>query len=74
MFDKLRRFFDADVWRDSQRHWDAWLSIIQQRRNAIHAYRHREIGTFDEFADNVVKYYEFLDMLSGQLPPEPGEY
>lgn len=71
MFDHLREFFKAEIWRDSQREWDSWLSSVQQKRNAIHAYRRRDIGSFDEFKANVVKYHEFLDMLAGQLPDEP---
>lgn len=48
--------------------WDAWLSHIQQRRNAIHAYKDRGIGTFDEYFADVRKYWDLLDELEGRVP------
>ena len=71
MFDNLREFFKAEILHEPQRNWDSWLCSIQQRRNAIHAYKHRDIGSFDEFNLNVIRYCEFLEMLAGRLPEEP---
>ncbi|MFH1717036.1 MAG: hypothetical protein ABIF19_06770 [Planctomycetota bacterium] len=67
-FEELRQFYKKKVWTESQRKWDDWLTEIQKRRNAIHAYRNREIGTFDDFFRNLGEYFDFLDELEGQVP------
>lgn len=48
-FEQMRQFFVLHVWLPNDMEWDAWLSRIQIRRNAIHAYRPRDVGTHDEF-------------------------
>jgi hypothetical protein len=67
-FEELRQFYNKNVWRESQRKWDNWLSKIQIRRNAIHAYRNRYIGTFDEFFEDIGRHFDFLEELEGQVP------
>jgi len=54
--------------------WDQWVLHIQQRRNAIHAYKDREIGTFDEFWEDLRQYLEFLNELEGRVPYPNGQY
>jgi hypothetical protein len=66
--DEIRRFFDEHVWTDSQKHWNDWLVEIQHRRNAVHAYKDRNIGTFDEFFTEMATYLDFLLELEGQVP------
>jgi len=41
---------------------------IQQRRNAIHAYKDREIGNHDEFLLDVKTYLKFLRYINERLP------
>ena len=48
--------------------WDEWIELIQRRRNAIHAYRDRDIGNFKEFSKNVRNYLVFLEDINGRLP------
>ena len=64
----LRQFFNEKVWLNEDKDWDAWIHHIQQRRNAIHAYKHRNIGTFDEFFADVRRYFEFLLDINSGLP------
>lgn len=66
----LRQFFlRRNVWMENnESRWDKWVLHIQQRRNAIHAYKDREIGTFDEFWGDLRQYLEFLDELEGRVP------
>lgn len=64
----LRQFFDANsVWIDQCALSD-WVRHIQQRRNAIHFYKDREIGTFTEFDEDLHRYLDFLFDLSGRIP------
>jgi hypothetical protein len=67
-FDQLRQFFNRDVWLPDQRTWDTWLEAVQRRRNAIHAYRDREVGTHGEFVSAIVGFREFAEVLDGQVP------
>jgi hypothetical protein len=67
-FEALRVFFRDRVWNPPQEPWDAWLLCVQSRRNAIHAYRHTEIGTHPEFLAAVVGYHQLAHDLSDQIP------
>jgi hypothetical protein len=46
---------------------------VQQRRNAIHAFKDRDIGSVEEFFDEVRIYLDFLvDVTMGlPYPDEP---
>ena len=48
--------------------WDEWILNIQQKRNAIHAYKDRDLGSYDEFLFCVRKYLELLRILNERLP------
>jgi hypothetical protein len=67
-FEQLRQFFNRDVWLPEQRTWDTWLEAVQHRRNAIHAYRDREVGTHYEFLSAIVGFREFAKVLDAQVP------
>ena len=61
----MRHFFRKRIWGDE---WDVWIQHIQLRRNAIHAYENRDIGTFTEFFDDVRRYLEFIRYINSRLP------
>jgi hypothetical protein len=63
----LRQFFERSVWVASDE-WDTWISVVQQRRNAIHAYKNSELGTLDELESSIRYYSEFLDDLDSRVP------
>jgi len=65
--EELRNFFKRSIWTSSEE-WDAWVLHIQQRRNAIHAYKHRDIGTIEELENDIRKYWQFLNDLDGRVP------
>lgn len=48
--------------------WDEWIRHIQHRRNAIHAFRSRDIGGLKEFRLDVRRYLAFLRYINGRLP------
>jgi hypothetical protein len=59
--EELRHFFKKEpVWATECEDWDQWVGHIQQRRNAIHAYKDRDIGTFEEFRGDVRRYRELI--------------
>jgi len=72
MLDVLREFFRNEIWiGPNKSKWDAWVAHIRDRRNTIHAYRDRDLGTFEEFFEDVRTYLEFLAGMAGRLPPPP---
>jgi hypothetical protein len=69
--ESMRHFFKKRICGDE---WDAWIQHIQQRRNAIHAYKNRDIRTFNDFFDDVRKYLEFLRYVNNRLPYPDEDY
>lgn len=48
--------------------WYDFISAVQVRRNAIHAYKDRDIGNWNEFFDSVDKLCEFTKVIKSHLP------
>jgi hypothetical protein len=46
----------------------ALVGLVQQRRNAIHAFKNKEIGTTEEFEASVRTYLEMLREVNNRLP------
>ena len=63
----LRQFCLGKLW-ERETKWDSWILHIQQRRNAVHAFKNREIGTFEEFYKDLSMYLEFLRYINKRLP------
>ena len=64
--EKLRVIFNkVNLWSDN---WNSYVSKVQQYRNAIHAFKDREIGTFYDFESCVKKYLELIDKFNLDLP------
>ncbi|UST92750.1 hypothetical protein [Pseudomonas siliginis] len=73
----LRVFFSKRIWSPEQT-WDAWILQIQQRRNAIHAFKAKDIGTSDELHAALRTLLLFIRDMNSMLPYpemyEPSEY
>lgn len=63
--EQLRLFFKKKIWNNT---FDGFVLSIQQRRNAIHAFKDRSIGTKDEFISNVRAYLNILRYINLRLP------
>lgn len=74
-FEDLKQFFKKSVWVSGlDDNWDRWLDRIQARRNAIHAYRDRPIGTYGELVEDIRHYLRFLCRVNSTLPyPDGGD-
>jgi hypothetical protein len=69
MLHDLQEFFKSNVWLDNQKaDWDGWIQHIKERRNSIHAFKHREIGTFQEWREDLRKHLMFIRTLDSRLP------
>ncbi|QIK40096.1 hypothetical protein [Pontivivens nitratireducens] len=44
------------------------FQLVQSRRNAIHAYKDRDLGTVNEFRDSVCGYMKFLTYVDLSVP------
>lgn len=64
----LRQFFNKRIWRKGDEDWNAWIQHIQYKRNAIHAYKSRNIGNFNEFLNDIRKYLKFVEYINSRLP------
>jgi hypothetical protein len=75
-FEELIRFYRQHIWVAGQEdEWDGWLTMVRERRNAVHAFNHRELGTWDEYWQAVVRYADFVAGLDLQVPyPEARDY
>jgi hypothetical protein len=72
MLEQLRRFFEKRIWNTGT-DWNPYVSMVQDRRNAIHAYRARNIGTFEEWREALRVHLSFVRDTGGGLP-YPDEY
>lgn len=70
-FERMRQFFNKKFWKKDMPEWDGWVLHIQNRRNAIHAYRNREIGDTKEFLLDLKKLLKFLRIINYTGLPYP---
>lgn len=71
---ELRQFFVRRIW-SPQNSWNPYVEMIQQRRNAVHAFKKREIGTFEEWTDALRLHLSFLREIANGLPyPDEGYF
>ena len=68
-FDNLKDFSTGKLWDDETSDDYIWVDSVQHQRNAIHSFRHRDIGTPQDFLDDVEYFYEFVDNVLSHLPP-----
>jgi hypothetical protein len=69
----LRQFFVRRIWCDGT-DWNPYVQLVQQRRNAIHAFRTRELGTFDEWRECLRKHLAFIQDMNDRLPYPDEDY
>ena len=69
MMNELILFFNKSIWDDTEKEDKSnWLKEVQQKRNAIHAYKDRDIGNFHLFRQHVKTYLLFLLNLLSRVP------
>jgi hypothetical protein len=64
--EKLRNYCKAQKLLDAE--GDALVELVQQRRNAIHAFKDRPIGDGIEFQNAVRSYLALLRTINDRLP------
>ena len=66
-FEKLKQFSRTIIW-ELHDDMDLWVEKIQYRRNAIHAFNDKDIGSRREFIDDINKYCVFVQDILCQFP------
>ena len=73
--ERLRQFYAKYIWKDSQkRDWNDWVGQIRDRRNAIHAYQDRDLGSFSDYKESINYYLHFVLELEDHIPYPDEEY
>jgi hypothetical protein len=72
--ENLRQFFVKRIWCAGT-NWNPYVEMVQQRRNAVHAFKYRDIGTFREWEDALCLHLTFVRDTGGSLPyPDNGRF
>lgn len=68
-FEDLKNFSTGILWDDDKSSDYLWVDSIQHKRNAIHSFTYKDIGTPADFLLDVDRLCEFVDMILNHLPP-----
>ena len=63
----LRVFFKKHIWKPNE-DWDDWILLVQQRRNAIHAFQAKSLGDSAELHQTLQTLLSFVRMINFSLP------
>ncbi len=66
-FEQLKNFSRGRLW-EKDNSWFNWVGDIQNKRNAIHAFNHRDIGNEEDLLIDIRLYYNFILMIDNRLP------
>jgi hypothetical protein len=73
-FLRLCQFFRDHVWDPRGTDgWYSWCDKVRRRRNAVHAYEDRDLGTWDKFHRDIQRYRDLLQELEAGVPDPPDE-
>ena len=68
-FEDLKKFSTGILWDDENSKDYLWVDSIQKKRNAIHSFTYKDIGSPLDFLLDVDYLCEFVDMILNHLPP-----
>jgi len=65
-FEKLKVFIQREKIFDSV--WIEFIQEVQKKRNAIHAYKDRDIGNWHEFYEAIARFRDFSKVMKKNIP------
>ena len=68
-FEDLNDFCAEKLWDSSTSTEFDWVDSVRHKRNAIHSFNYRDIGTPQDFLDDMDHLCEFADNVISHLPP-----
>lgn len=66
VLEEVKTFFKKKQIFDDK--WIKYIEYVQQKRNAIHAFKDRDIGSYGDLRKCVKKYLELLQEINSRLP------
>ena len=66
--DEIKEYKDKEI-LDFE-NFGIWLNNIRCKRNVVHSFAYSEIGSYEDFIEDVIKYNAFLDIIIIEQLPE----
>lgn len=67
-FETLKKFSCEKLWGDEHSKEYLWVDSVQNKRNAIHSFQNRKIGSNQDLLDDIDLLYDFVDNIITHLP------
>lgn len=67
-FYNLQEFCTGKIWPDKSSDDYIWVDSVRNKRNAVHSFTYRDIGSIEDFICDVEYLFEFVDRIINQLP------
>lgn len=68
-FQELQEFSTGVLWDNNEDSMYKWINRVRKSRNAVHAFLYHEIGSNNQFLDDIEELYKFIDNIVMTLPP-----
>lgn len=68
-FEDLKNFSTGKLWDNDKSKEFTWVDSVQHKRNAIHSFKYRDIGTAIDFLLDIDLLYDFVENILSHLPP-----
>lgn len=68
-FEDLNIFSTGILWESFASDEFFWVEAVRYKRNALHSFEYKNIGTPQNFLDDIDCLYEFVDNILVHLPP-----
>ena len=67
-FEELKNLSIGILWDDKQDKMYKWVDSVQHKRNAVHSYLYKEIGTAADFMNDINTLRCFIELIERRLP------
>ena len=68
-FEDLKKFSTGILWNNESSDEYILVDNIQHKRNAIHSFTYKDIGTASDFLKDIDQLCKFIDKIIDRLPP-----
>lgn len=68
-FQELQEFSTGVLWDNNEDSMYKWINRVRESRNAVHAFLYHDIGSNNQFLDDIEELYKFVDNIVMTLPP-----
>ncbi|MBP3854801.1 MAG: hypothetical protein IK990_04180 [Ruminiclostridium sp.] len=67
-FEELKKLSTGILWDDEKDNMYKWVDSVQHKRNAVHSYLYKEIGTVSDFLNDINTLRSFIELIERRLP------